>query len=134
MCVTLASRGGCKESRRTALTFPFRRPMLLACLQHSNPSFGSCLVVCVSPFCLPPRTTVESAVREYFTLGGCFGPRSEYLFRRVWWSCNDKASRRQINGSNGVMFDTLLEGTVLFLPVRRLKAKTSYRHPRWLGK
>ena len=39
---------------------------------------------------------------------------------------------RQINGSNEVMFDTLLGGTVLFLPVKQLRAVTSYRHPRWL--
>ena len=45
---------------------------------------------------------------------------------------NDKASHGQINGSNEVTFGTLLGGTVLFLPVRQLRAETSYRHPRWL--
>ena len=43
-----------------------------------------------------------------------------------------EASHGQINGSNRVMFDTLLGGTVLFLPVGRLRAETSYRYPRRL--
>ena len=45
---------------------------------------------------------------------------------------NNNASHRQINGSNEVMFGTLLGGTVLFLPVKWLRAETSYRYPRWL--
>ena len=52
----------------------------------------------------------------------------------MWQFWNVKASHRQINGSSEVMFDTLLGGTVLFLPVKRLRAGTSYRHPRWLWK
>ena len=33
-------------------------------------------------------------------------------------------------GSNEVTFGTLLGGTVLFLPVKRLRVVASYRHPR----
>ena len=50
----------------------------------------------------------------------------------MWQACNNKASHRQINGSNEVTFGTLLGGTVLFLPVRWQKAKTINRHPTWL--
>ena len=57
-----------------------------------------------------------------------------FLFGRMWWFWNDKASHGQINGSNEVTFGTLLEGTVLFLPVKQLRAETSYRHPRWVLK
>ena len=59
------------------------------------------------------------ALQVNISLGGCGG--SEMT-----------ASHRQINGSNEVTFGTLLGGTVLFLPVRWLRAETSYRHPRWL--
>ena len=53
-----------------------------------------------------------------------------FLFGRMWQSCNEKASYGQIVGSDEVTFDTLLGKTVLFLPVKRLRAVTSYRHPR----
>ena len=53
-----------------------------------------------------------------------------FLFGRVWRSCNEIASHRQINGSNGVTFGVLLGGTVLFLPVKQLRVVTSNRHPR----
>ena len=42
----------------------------------------------------------------------------------MWWFWNDKASHGQINGSNEVTFGTLLGGTVLFLPVKQLRAET----------
>ena len=54
-----------------------------------------------------------SAVRKYFTLGGCCGPEIT------------SASYRQINGSNEVSLGIPLGGTVLFLPV---KAKTNWGH------
>ena len=55
---------------------------------------------------------------KYFSLGGC------------GISAMDNASHGQINGSNGVTFGILLGGTVLFLPVKRLRVVTSNRHPR----
>ena len=48
----------------------------------------------------------------------------------MWHSCNEIASHGQINGSNEVMFGILLEGTVLFLPVKQLRVVTNNRHPR----
>ena len=54
---------------------------------------------------------------KYFSLGGC-GISAM------------KSSHRQINGSNEVTFGILLEGTVLFLPVKRLRVMTSNGHPR----
>ena len=88
-------------------------------------------MVCGSPFYLPPCSSVVSVLRKYFTLGGCCGPASEiFLFGRMWWFCNDNASHGQINGSNEVMFDILLGGTVLILPVKQLRVVTSNRHPR----
>ena len=61
----------------------------------------------------------KSASRKYFTLGGCCGPESKiFLFGRVWWFCNDKASHGQINGLNEIMLGVYLGGTggtVLFL-------------------
>ena len=72
-----------------------------------------------------------STLRKYFTLGGCCGSASEYFSLGGCGSSEmTKASHGQINGSNEVMFGTLLGGTVLFLPVRWRRAETSYRHPR----
>ena len=88
-------------------------------------------MVCGSPSCLPPCSSVVSVLRKYFTLGGCCVSASEiFLFRRMWRFCNENASHGQINGSNEVMFGILLGGTVLFLPVKRLRVVTSNRHPR----
>ena len=69
----------CQQSQSTAPTSPCRRPMQLACLLHSNPSWGSCLVVCGSPSCLPPCRSVVFVLRKYFTLEGCCGSTSEYF-------------------------------------------------------
>ena len=42
----------------------------------------------------------KSALRKYFTLGGCCSPESKiFLFGRVWRSCNNNAHHGQINGS-----------------------------------
>ena len=121
----------CQQSQSTAPASPCRRPMQLACLLHSNPSWGSYLVVCESPSCLPPCSLVVSILRKYFTLGGCCVSASEiFLFGRMWHFCNENASHGQINGSNEVMFGILLGGTVLILPVKRLRVVTSNRHPR----
>ena len=88
-------------------------------------------MVCGSPSCLPPCGSVVSGLRKYFTLGGCCVSASEiFLFGRMWHFCNENASHGQINGSNEVMFGILLGGTVLFLPVKRLRVVTSNRHPR----
>ena len=88
-------------------------------------------MVCGSPLGLPPCSSVVSVLRKYFTLGGCCVSVSEiFLFGRMWRFCNDKASHGQINGSNEVTFGILLGGTVLFLPVKRLRVVTSNRHPR----
>ena len=48
------------------------------------------------------------------TLGGCGCPEMR------------NASGRQIIGSNGWSLDTLLGGTVLYPPVRRLRAETNW--------
>ena len=88
-------------------------------------------MVCGSPSCLPPCSSVVSVLRKYFTLGGCCVSASEiFLFGRMWRFCNENASHGQINGSNEVTFGILLGGTVLFLPVKRLRVVTSNRHPR----
>ena len=42
----------------------------------------------------------------------------------MWRCCNEIASHGQINGSNEVTFGILLGGTVLFLPVKRLRVVT----------
>ena len=52
-----------------------------------------------------------STVRKYFSLGGCGSPEIT------------NASYGQINGSNEVFIGMPLGGTVLFLPVKWLKAK-----------
>ena len=61
---------------------------------------------------------------------GCIRIEKIFLFGRMWCFCNENASHGQINGSNEVMFGILLGGTVLFLPVKRLRVVTSNRHPR----
>ena len=61
---------------------------------------------------------------------GCIRIERIFLFGRMWRSCNEIASHGQINGSNEVTFGILLGGTVLFLPVKRLRVVTSNRHPR----
>ena len=53
--------------------------------------------------------------------------------KQVAWVCNNKASHRQINGSNEIMLGVPLGGTVLFLPAKRQEVETIYRHPIWLG-
>ena len=53
---------------------------------------------------------------------GCIRIERIFLFGRMWHSCNEIASRGQINGSNEVMFGILLEGTVLFLPIKAAKS------------
>ena len=70
----------------------------------------------------------KSASRKYFTLGGCCSPESKiFLFGRVWQSCNNKASHRQINGSTEIILGVSFGGIVLFLPVKRQEAETIYR-------
>ena len=59
----------CQQSRSTAPASPCRRPMQLACPLHSNPSWGSYLVVCGSPSCLPPCSSVVSVLRKIFHFG-----------------------------------------------------------------
>ena len=61
---------------------------------------------------------------------GCIRIEKIFHFGRVWRFCNENASHGQINGSDEVTFGTLLGGTVLFLPVKRLRVVTSNRHPR----
>ena len=61
---------------------------------------------------------------------GCIRIERIFLFGRMWHSCNEIAFHGQINGSNEVTFGILLGGTVLFLPVKRLRVVTSNRHPR----
>ena len=76
---------GYQQSRSTTPSSPCRRPMLLACPQHSSPSLGTCLQVCGSPSWLTPHSMAKSALRKYFTLGGCWDPESKiFLFGRVW--------------------------------------------------
>ena len=76
----------------------------------------------------------KSASREYFTLGGFCGPESKiFLFGRMWQSCNNKASNRQINSSIEITLGVYLGGTVLFLLAKREEAETIYIHPRRLG-
>ena len=58
---------------------------------------------------------------KYFSLGGCGSPAIT------------SACYGQINGSNEVSLGIPLGGTVLFLPVKQLKAKTNWGHPRGLG-
>ena len=53
---------------------------------------------------------------KYFYLGGCAGPK------------RTKLARGSLTGSNKVMLDTLLGGTVLYPPVKWLKAKTNWQH------
>ena len=75
-----------------------------------------------------------SAVRKYFILGGCCGLASKiYFFERCGSPAITRASYGQINGSNEVALGISLARTVLFLPVRWLKAKTNWVHPRRLG-
>ena len=69
----------CQQSRSTAPVSPCRRRMQLACLLHSNLSWGSYLVVCGLPSYLPPCSSVVLELRKYFTLGGCCGSASEYF-------------------------------------------------------
>ena len=57
---------------------------------------------------------------KYFSLGGCAGPE------------RTKLARVSLNGSNKVTLDTLLGGTVLYPPVKWLKAETNWHHPRLL--
>ena len=54
-------------------------------------------------------------------MGGCDGPAIT------------RTSHRQINCSNDLALGIPLEGTVLFLPVKQLKAETNWIHPRRLG-
>ena len=74
-----------------------------------------------------------SAVRKYFILGGCGGPDKEYFSLGV---CDGPAIRNaghgQLNGSKEVTLDRLLGGTVLYPPVKWLKAETIWQHPRLL--
>ena len=58
---------------------------------------------------------------KYFSLGGCGSPAIT------------RTSYGQISDSNDVMLDVPLEGTVLFLPVKQLKAKNNLVHPRRFG-
>ena len=133
MC-DLCCLAGCQQSQSTAPTSPCRRPMLLACPQHSSPSWESCLLVHVSPSWLDPRGMPKSASRKYFTLGGCCSPESKiFLFGRMWQSCNDKASHGQINGSIEIMLGVYCGGTVLFLLAKQEEAETINIHPRRLG-
>ena len=76
----------------------------------------------------------ESAVRRYFTLGGCCSYQSKtFPFERMWQSCNNKASHRQINDSIEIMLGVYLGGTVLFLLAKREEAETTSIHPKRLG-
>ena len=54
---------------------------------------------------------------KYFSLGGC----GSHAITRTF--------HRQISGSNDLMLGVCLGGTVLYLPVKRLKAKTNWVHP-----
>ena len=54
---------------------------------------------------------------KYFSLGGYGSP------------VITRTSYGQINGSNDVTLGVPLEGTVLFLPDKWLKAKTCWVHP-----
>ena len=57
---------------------------------------------------------------KYFSLGGCGISAMKML------------PTDRLMGSNEVTFGILLGGTVLFLPVKRLRVVTSNRHPKWL--
>ena len=125
---------GYQQSQSTAPTSPCRRPTLLACPQCSSPSWKSCLLVCVSPSWLDPHSTAKSASRKYFTLVGCCSPESKiFLYGRLWWSCNNKAFHRQINGSIKITLGVYLGGTVLFLLAKWEEGETIYIHPKRLG-
>ena len=58
---------------------------------------------------------------KYFSLGGCGSP------------VITRAFHGQINGSNDMTLGVSLGGTVLFLPIKQLKAETNLVHPGRLG-
>ena len=72
-------------------------------------------------------------MREYFTLGGCCGPKWKYF---SLGGCGGSEIRMlakgSLNGSNRLILDTLLGGTVLYPPAKWLKAKTNWQHHRLL--
>ena len=106
--------------------------MLQACSQHSSPSWETCLLVCGPPSWLTPHIMAKSAVRNFFTLGGCCGPKRKYF---SLGGCGSPEMTKLLTDRLMalVMLGIPLGGTVLYLCVKQLKAETNLVHPRRLG-
>ena len=71
----------------------------------------------------------KSAVRKYFTLGGCCGPKTKYF---SFGGCGSPEMTKLLT-DNDLMLGIPLGGTVLCLLVKWLKAETNWVLPRRLG-